>query len=119
MLTETSRSTTSDERDFLWKKAHPYFPIKLLRKIFVPADTIVPSYREYQRDYEGARIQCLQVRTAGFVIGEEWGDEGPIYFIDAGGANILYLSGQWLLDPFRVQNVKSLLSEETGESSWF
>ena len=110
---------TGIERARIHKEASPGLFSRLLRKIIVPTDVILPSASEYKKDYAENRVQRFEITCNAFASGEEWGDEGPIYFIDTGDGNILYLCGQWLLDPFIVQEAEALIVSSNEAARWF
>jgi hypothetical protein len=74
---------------------------------FCVGAVIVLAVRLYQRSLERAlaadvaagQLEVLRVNAAEVVERQERHGEGPLYFFDVGGGQVLFLGGQWLNDP--------------------
>ncbi len=118
MVAIQTRAITDDERKRLKKYAFPN-PLSgwLSDKLASSPKSIPATRREYRRDYERGVVEALEIEAVAFGTGEEWNDEGPIYFIDLGENKILWLCGQWLFDP-TVVDKRILDLTDTEENSW-
>jgi hypothetical protein len=63
------------------------------------AGTFLRMRQFVKEDLERGEVQILHVKDPVVVRQDEYNDEGPILFFDIGGGKILFLWGQWLLDP--------------------
>ncbi len=118
MVAIQSRLMKDDERIRLKTFAFPNPLLGWLNDRLASAPNSIPvTRREYSLDYERGVVEVLQIDAVAFGTGEEWNDEGPIYFVDLGGGKILWLCGQWLFDPTIVdKRILKLIDAE--EDSW-
>ena len=100
MVASQTRPMKDNERKQLKAFAFPNPLIGWFNDRLASAPKSIPvTRREYTLDYERGVVEILQIDAVAFGTGEEWNDEGPIYFVDLGGDQILWLCGQWLFDP--------------------
>ena len=65
-----------------------------------------------REDRERGEVEILHVKDPVVVRQDEFNDEGPILYFDMGEDKILFLWGQWLLDPETYGAVVEALPED-------